>query len=151
MAAPSNGTKAQEAKMAVPANSSKQQEAAAPSNATKVEDTKKEAANASKQAPPKKLSPLEKRKMERIADKLRQKNKDKARKIPVVTDNYNPDLEKVINRDSNTTLVNFTNAWSQLNEREKNYAYYITKASWAGAKMVFHQMSYESPPLFLIF
>ena len=102
----------------------------------------------------KKLTPAQLRKQERIADKLRENQKAK-RKIPVPAaisgDNYHPDLDKYIHRESNTTLVNFTSAWSQLSEREKNYAYYISKASWAGAKMVFHQMSYESPPLFLLF
>jgi hypothetical protein len=27
----------------------------------------------------------------------------------------------------------------------------MSKASWAGAKMVFHQLSYESPALFILF
>merc|ERR1712176_1018726 len=37
-----------------------------------------------------------------------------------------------------------------LDEKERNYAYFMSKASWAGGKMVFHQISYESPPIFLI-
>ena len=38
-----------------------------------------------------------------------------------------------------------------MTEKEKNYAFFLERASWAGAKMVFHQISYESPALFLIF
>jgi hypothetical protein len=40
--------------------------------------------------------------------------------------------------------------WKLLNETEKNYAYFMSKASWAGAKMVLHQISYESPAIFLL-
>ena len=32
----------------------------------------------------------------------------------------------------------FGSSWNLLSEKEKNYAYYMTKASWAGAKMVLH-------------
>ena len=42
-------------------------------------------------------------------------------------------------------------AFSHLTDKEKNYAYFMSKASWAGAKMVLHQLCYEAPPLFLIF
>ena len=40
--------------------------------------------------------------------------------------------------------------WVDLSDKEKNYAYYLTEASNAGALMVYHQISYESPPLFLL-
>jgi hypothetical protein len=64
---------------------------------------------------------------------------------------YKPDLSKFVHRESNVSLVNYTSAWSQLTEKEKSYAYYMTAASWAGAKMVFHEICYEAPPLFLMF
>ena len=38
-----------------------------------------------------------------------------------------------------------------MTEKERNYAYFFSKASWAGAKMVMHQIIYEAPALFLIF
>ena len=42
-------------------------------------------------------------------------------------------------------------SWPQLSEQEKNYAYYMTKASWAGALVTLHQISYESPLIWCIF
>jgi dipeptidyl-peptidase-3 len=47
--------------------------------------------------------------------------------------------------------LSFSEPWAFLTPTERNYAYYMSKASWAGAKMVFHQMSYESPALFSLF
>ena len=47
--------------------------------------------------------------------------------------------------------LEYAQSWSHLTGKEKNYAYFLEKASWAGAKMLFHQLSYESPALFLIF
>lgn len=38
-----------------------------------------------------------------------------------------------------------------LSDKEKNYAYFLSKASWAGVKMIMHQICYESPALFLLF
>lgn len=45
---------------------------------------------------------------------------------------------------------NATAAFKTLTNREKNYAYYMEKASWAGAKMVLHQVSYEAPAIFIL-
>ena len=64
--------------------------------------------------------------------------------------NYKPDLSKFVHRHSNVTVNNITTSWAQLNEKERNYAYYMSEASYAGAKMVFNQISYESPLIFLI-
>ena len=47
--------------------------------------------------------------------------------------------------------LDFAEPWNLLADKEKNYAYFMSKASWAAAKSVFHQMSYEAPALFLIF
>jgi dipeptidyl-peptidase-3 len=47
--------------------------------------------------------------------------------------------------------LEFSEPWSFLTPKERNYAYFMSKASWAGAKMVFHQMSYEAPALFCLF
>ena len=53
--------------------------------------------------------------------------------------------------DTRVQNLEFEKPWSQLTDKEKNYAYYIYKASWAGAKMVPHQLSYESPAIFVLF
>ena len=42
-------------------------------------------------------------------------------------------------------------SWNQISEQEKNYAYYMTKASWEGALVTLHQISYESPLIWCIF
>jgi hypothetical protein len=34
--------------------------------------------------------------------------------------------------------LEFREPWKMLTEQEKNYAYFMTKASWAGAKIVPH-------------
>ena len=47
--------------------------------------------------------------------------------------------------------VDFSKQWALLTEKEKNYAYFMAKASEAGSKIMFHQFVYESPALFLIF
>ena len=41
-------------------------------------------------------------------------------------------------------------AWQGLTDKQKNYAYYMSEAGMAGAKMIPHQRSYESPPLFML-
>lgn len=57
--------------------------------------------------------------------------------------------------DSKSTIpvlnLNFKDAFVQLNDKEKNYAYALYKACWEGAPIVFFQVSYESPILFVIF
>ena len=47
--------------------------------------------------------------------------------------------------------LDYVEALAKLTDAEKNYAYFMSKASWAGAKMVFNQIIYESPALFMIF
>ena len=47
--------------------------------------------------------------------------------------------------------LEFAEPWKHLTDKERNYAYYMAKASWAGARMVLHQLAYEAPPLFVIF
>lgn len=59
--------------------------------------------------------------------------------------------QKFISLETPVQNLQYSNAWTFLTEKEKNYAYFISKASWAGAKMVFHQISYEAPALFLVF
>lgn len=41
-------------------------------------------------------------------------------------------------------------SWSQLTKTEKLYAYYLTRASWEGAKVCWFQRSYESPALLVL-
>ncbi len=47
--------------------------------------------------------------------------------------------------------LNFKEAFDQLTQEEKLYMYYMQKACWAGGPIVLFQISYESPPLFIIF
>jgi dipeptidyl-peptidase III len=59
--------------------------------------------------------------------------------------------QKFISLETPAQNLQYSTAWTFLTDKEKNYAYFISKASWAGAKMVFHQISYEAPALFLVF
>ena len=47
--------------------------------------------------------------------------------------------------------LQYAEAWKLLSDKEKNYAYFLEKASWAGSKIVLHQVIYEAPAMFLIF
>ena len=62
--------------------------------------------------------------------------------------NITTDLQKYISEDSGVMLINSSSAWNTFTPKQKNYAYYLSEASWAGAKMVLHQISYEAPALF---
>ena len=56
-----------------------------------------------------------------------------------------------IKLDTRVQNLQFAKAWEHLTEREKNYAYWMSKASWAGSLMVYHQLCYEAPALFCVF
>lgn len=60
-------------------------------------------------------------------------------------------MSKHIHHESRVQNLAFSKAWTFLTEQERNYAYFMAKASWAGARMVPHQISYEAPALFVIF
>lgn len=60
-------------------------------------------------------------------------------------------MQKHIRLDSRVQNLEFAESWSYLTKQEKNYAYWMAKASWAGAKVVYHQVSYEAPGIFLMF
>jgi hypothetical protein len=60
-------------------------------------------------------------------------------------------MAKHIGLDTRVQNLEYSNSWSHLTEQEKNYAYFMEKASWAGAKVVLHQISYETPAIFCIF
>jgi hypothetical protein len=47
--------------------------------------------------------------------------------------------------------LNFKEAFDQLTQEEKLYTYYFQRACWEGSLIVSFQISYESPPLFIIF
>ena len=47
-------------------------------------------------------------------------------------------MAKHIAVDTRIQNLEFTEPWRHLSDKEKNYAYFLSKASWAGAKMVFH-------------
>lgn len=59
-------------------------------------------------------------------------------------------MSKYIQHDTRVQNLGFSKAWGFLTKEEKNYAYFMAKASWAGAKMVPHQISYEAPPLMCV-
>jgi len=64
-----------------------------------------------------------------------------------------PEKEKdfVVNHKSGAHLANDKkSAWNGLTDKEKNYAYYLIEAEIQGARMIPHQLSYESPPLKLL-
>lgn len=42
-------------------------------------------------------------------------------------------------------------SWSQLDNKEKNYAYYMARAAWQGSRICWFQRSAESPALLVIF
>jgi hypothetical protein len=46
--------------------------------------------------------------------------------------------------------LKFNEAFEQLSNDEKLYAYHLQKACYEGAPIVLFQISYESPPLFII-
>jgi hypothetical protein len=60
-------------------------------------------------------------------------------------------MSKHIKLDTTVQNLEFDKSWKLLSQKEQNYAYFLYKASWAGAMMVFNQISYESPPLFILF
>ena len=47
-------------------------------------------------------------------------------------------MQKHIQRETRVQNLDFIEAFKQLTDKEKNYAYFLTKSSWAGAKMVLH-------------
>jgi hypothetical protein len=58
-------------------------------------------------------------------------------------------IDKKLNNPIMT--LNFKDAFDQLTQEEKLYTYYFQRACWEGAPIVLFQISYESPPLFIIF
>ena len=60
-------------------------------------------------------------------------------------------MAKHIRLDSRVQNLEYASSWSQLSDQEKNYAYYMSKASWAGVFINLHQVSYEGPILFCLF
>jgi len=47
-------------------------------------------------------------------------------------------MAKHIKADSRVQNLNYSESWKHLSEQEKNYAYYMSKASWAGALITLH-------------
>jgi hypothetical protein len=58
-------------------------------------------------------------------------------------------IDKILNHPIHA--LNFKNAFDQLSKEEKLYSYFFQKACWEGAPIVLFEVSYESPPLFIIF
>ena len=49
--------------------------------------------------------------------------------------------------ETRADMKDFSEAFKDLTHKEKNYALHFCRASWSGALMAFHQVSYESPIL----
>ena len=47
-------------------------------------------------------------------------------------------MAKHIALDSRIQNLEFDKPWRFLTEQEKNYAYYLTKASWSGVRILLH-------------
>ena len=47
-------------------------------------------------------------------------------------------MAKHIRLDSRVQNLEFADSWKQLNEQEGNYAYYMSKAAWAGVFITIH-------------
>jgi len=47
-------------------------------------------------------------------------------------------MSKHIRADTRIQNLEFAEPWKNLTEKEANYAYYFSKASWAGTKMLMH-------------
>ena len=62
---------------------------------------------------------------------------------------YSP--KEFIPTTTNISPIECSKAWSQLNNRERFYAYYLSRAAWEGAKICWFQRSYESPALLILF
>ena len=50
--------------------------------------------------------------------------------------------------DINVASLNCSTAFNGLDNKEKFYLYYLSKACWEGAKICLFQCSYESPAIF---
>lgn len=47
-------------------------------------------------------------------------------------------MASIANSSSKVAALKFSESWDMLSNKEKNYAYYLYKSCWEGAKMVFH-------------
>jgi len=56
-----------------------------------------------------------------------------------------------VNPEATVHNLNFEEAWKLLDTKEKNYAYFLSKAAWEGALVVPHLISYEAPGIFMLF
>lgn len=80
----------------------------------------------------------------------------------VDTDDYKPHFTSTlfkkefldsfyIDYDSKVRNIDCEKAFSNLNNKERLYSYYFSRASWEGAKICYYQRSFESPGLLYIF
>jgi len=67
----------------------------------------------------------------------------------MVENTHKPEEFKPI--DTPIHYINSEASFSQLSDKEALYAYYMTRASWEGAKICYFQRSYESPALMVLF
>jgi dipeptidyl-peptidase-3 len=55
-----------------------------------------------------------------------------------------------IDKDAPVRGLDCETAFSKLDSKEQNYAYYFSRASWEGQKICYFSKSYESPALFYL-
>lgn len=58
--------------------------------------------------------------------------------------------QEIIQERAPVHAIKCGDAWNQLDEKEKLYAYYFTRACWEGSMICWFQRSYESPALFIL-
>jgi len=47
-------------------------------------------------------------------------------------------MQKYISTETPCSTLDFADAWALLTDKEKNYAYFMSKAQWSGLKVILH-------------
>jgi dipeptidyl-peptidase-3 len=66
---------------------------------------------------------------------------------------FSPEVIKThtIPPETEITPKDYSEGFVDLTEKEKNYAFNFSRASWAGSLIIMHQVSYESPLIFCLY
>lgn len=67
-----------------------------------------------------------------------------------IEDTRNTRNNHIISKDSPIMEIISESEFTQLEDKEKNYSYYLLKGCWEGSKICYFQKSWESPALFYI-
>lgn len=89
-------------------------------------------------------------------DKLQESSKSLVSEVTdytYISKHLHPITPKVEHIELTTSVgaIDAKDAFFQLEDKEKLYAYWLTRASWEGAKIAYFQRSYESPVLLYLF